>query len=105
VKPNGDIINRMHCPYLPSSSNPIPVRQIEVVTSISRAKAFKDWPEWAVAISLLKSPEDRGVGDTVRRTIGEPISNKFKSWYASIFKKQCGCNARQNKWNQEYPYV
>jgi hypothetical protein len=64
---------------------------------------YEDWPVWAKALKKLAMPDDVGIGDVVRRTIGEETSEKFKSWYKRVAGKDCGCNGRQAAWNKLYP--
>jgi hypothetical protein len=95
----------MHSIHLPSPDNALPTRQVEAVTATTIAKPFSDWPLWAKAISLLKSEADKGVGSTIERTIGPTHSTAFKLWYQSTFGKSCGCNARKQRWDKEFPYI
>lgn len=62
-----------------------------------------EWPLWAKAFKLAAKPEDKGVGDVVRRLIGEENSDKFKAWFKKTTGKDCGCTGRQARWNQMYP--
>jgi len=94
----------MHCLQLPSPDNPTPTKQVRVVTSNSIKKPREKWPEWAKAIASFKSDTDKGVGDTVERTIGHKRSAKFKAWFVEKFGKSCGCSERKEKWNKEYAY-
>jgi hypothetical protein len=52
-----------------------------VVVVVHKPIPFKQWPAWAVAISMLKKDEDSGVGDTVYRVIGPSNSAAFQRWY------------------------
>ncbi len=63
----------------------------------------KDWPIWAKALAVIAKPEDKGIGDVVARTIGAENSEAFKKRYKATTGKECGCNGRQNLWNQKYP--
>ena len=63
-----------------------------------------EWPIWAKAIALTKADSDSGVGDTVRRLIGDYASDAFKTWHRATFGKSCDCAVRQAKWNTQYPY-
>lgn len=64
---------------------------------------YGSWPTWAKALKLLSTPQDRGVGDVLARTIGHENSEAFKHWYKSTFGRDCGCNGRQERWNKLYP--
>ncbi len=63
----------------------------------------KDWPLWAKALAQFSKPEDKGIGDVVRRMIGEENSDAFKKWFKATTGKDCGCTGRQRRWNIEYP--
>ncbi len=64
---------------------------------------FNDWPMWAKALATRATPEDKGIGDVVARTIGPEASGAFKAFYEMTFGKPCGCNGRQKLWNTKYP--
>lgn len=68
-------------------------------------QARATWPAWANAIAKLRKDEDRGVGDTVHRLIGEANSERFKRWHLKLFKATCGCQRRHAEWNALYPYA
>ncbi len=61
------------------------------------------WPMWAKVLAGKSTPEDKGIGDVVARTIGPEASGAFKAFYEMTFGKPCGCNGRQKRWNIEYP--
>lgn len=71
--------------------------------NIPQKVAPEKWPMWAKALKLLAKPEDKGIGDVIRRTIGEENSDAFKKWYKSVTGKNCGCSGRQEYWNRIYP--
>ncbi len=60
------------------------------------------WPMWAKALAMKSTPEDKGIGDVVARTIGPETSGAFKAFYEMTFGKPCGCTGRQKLWNQKY---
>ena len=62
------------------------------------------WPWWACKWELDKGDEDHGVGDTVRREIGEESSKLFKAYYQQVTGQPCRCGFRQETWNRQYPY-
>ncbi len=63
----------------------------------------KDWPLWAKALAQFSKPEDKGIGDVVRRIIGEENSEAFKKWFKATTGKDCGCAGRHRRLNIEYP--
>ncbi len=63
----------------------------------------KDWPVWVKALAQFATPNDKGIGDVVRRMIGEENSEAFKKWFKTTTGKDCGCTGRQRRWNIEYP--
>jgi len=86
--------------FLHSASAPT-AKASTIETAIPNAKR----PLWAKAMALLKSTSDRGVGDTVERTIGKSNSAAFKAWYLATFKKSCGCGERKNECISKYNYA
>lgn len=62
------------------------------------------WPAWAKAIASQKRDGETGVGDTAERVIG-PFGPLFKAAFKKLFEKDCGCNARKELWNLQYPYA
>lgn len=63
-----------------------------------------EWPVWARLASLVSIPTDTGVGDTIRRTIGDDTSEAFQAFYKSVTGNDCNCNGRKDRWNLLYPY-
>ncbi len=63
----------------------------------------QEWPIWAKAMKHFSNPEDKGIGDTVARMIGDEKSEAFKAWHHATFGKPCNCNGRQSRWNRLYP--
>ena len=60
------------------------------------------WPIWANAIALWKAEEDKGIGDTVSRSLGT-AGEVFKT----VLKRlgiNCGCDDRRDEWNALFPY-
>lgn len=94
----------MHSVQLQSSNNQVQAKSVKIIASNSTAIPFDRWPLWAKSLSLLKTDADKGIGDTIERLIGPMNSAKFKEWYKLTFGKACGCNARKDKWNKEYPF-
>ena len=66
----------------------------------------ENWPFWTFLIAGFATPEDRGIGDTVRREVGGPKTEKFKRWHEATFglwAAPCGCG-KLTEWNALYPY-
>lgn len=66
----------------------------------------ENWPAWTLVVSLFATPEDHGIGDTIRREIGPPKSESFKRFHEAMFgvwAQPCGCGELK-KWNAQYPY-
>ncbi len=61
------------------------------------------WPMWTKALAQFATENDKGIGDVAARMIGTENSAKFKAWHLATFGRPCGCNGRQNLWNQKYP--
>jgi hypothetical protein len=65
------------------------------------------WPIWAVVASLFRGPGDRGVGDTLKRELGGPKSERFKAHHEVIFglwPEPCGCAGKVAQWNRVFGY-
>lgn len=63
------------------------------------------WPWWTLPIVLFKAEADAGLGDTIARVIGPIGGETYKAWYLETFGKSCGCAARQEDLNQQFPYA
>lgn len=68
---------------------------------------YEQWPEWAKALALLKTDEDKGVGDTAHRLLhlkmAKPLTNLALTTLMT-FKKKCGCSERRAEWNLKFKY-
>lgn len=62
---------------------------------------MQDWP--VRFATLIRSPEDIGVGDTIARTIG-PFGGEAVKAFIKSLGEDCGCDARQDLLNKKYPY-
>ncbi len=62
----------------------------------------EQWPAWARWVAFRAKKGDAGVGDTVARELRLP-GDLFKAAMRTM-GADCGCNARQQVWNQKYPY-
>jgi hypothetical protein len=60
-------------------------------------------PVWVRLVSVCKSSEDIGVGDTIKRIAAEIGGERFKVW-AKQCGIPCGCTERQEILNEKYPY-
>lgn len=63
----------------------------------------EQWPLLIKTAAFFKSSKDKGVGDTVARTIGPVGGDAFKAW-AKAVGFECGCADRQAALNRTYPY-
>lgn len=86
--------------------NPTDVWSYEPIERTQKSKSIPvpedKWPLWAKAIRHFAKPEDRGIGDVIRRNFGDENSERFKKWYKATFNKDCGCTGRQARWNRMY---
>jgi hypothetical protein len=64
----------------------------------------EQWPLWARTIGAFRKEGEVGVGDTVKRVIGNQNSEAFKAWYKKTFNRDCGCCGRQTNLNNQYRY-
>lgn len=65
----------------------------------------RKWPSLLLPMKLLAKPGDIGLGDIIAREIGSIGGDAFKKWYQKVFGKSCGCEKRQERWNQKYPLI
>lgn len=65
----------------------------------------ESWPWWARQIAKRATPEDKGVGDTAARLIGAVGGDAFKSGFEALTGTNCGCDARQESLNVQFPYI
>jgi hypothetical protein len=63
----------------------------------------KLWPLSLRALKILATPDDRGAGDIIARTIGPIGGEAFKKWWKLVVGRDCGCAGRQDKLNALYP--
>ena len=61
------------------------------------------WPILARIIARLASATDKGVGDTIARSLGSP-GEWFKTAFKTLTGKSCGCSDRQAHLNALYSY-
>ena len=61
------------------------------------------WPVWVRGIALFSTNADKGIGDTIARTIGPFGGDLFKKWHKQVFNQECDCSKRQDKWNAQFP--
>ena len=65
---------------------------------------WSEWPTWARTLAGEKVLGDRGVGDTVERTVGLMGSPAFLSWYHATIGGNAPCPDCPAVWNRLYPY-
>ena len=58
----------------------------------------------ARALKLMRTPEDKGVGDTIARVVGPIGGDAYKVWFMDTFGRSCGCTERQDSLNERFPY-
>lgn len=63
------------------------------------------WPLWARLASALAKDGDKGIGDTIQRTIGPIGGDAFKAWYQKVVGEDCGCGDRAAWLSARYPYA
>ena len=73
------------------------------LSSLFPAKPRK-FPLWATLLAAKKTPEDKGIGDTIARLIGPIGGDAYKRWFSKITGKPCGCEQRQDRLNALFPY-
>lgn len=68
-----------------------------------RTIAPEPWPLVLLPLKALAKEGDRGAGDIIARVVGPIGGDVFKSWYRTIFGKDCGCGNRQEALNARWP--
>jgi hypothetical protein len=73
------------------------------------AKYGERWPLTPFGLAMrglkhLRTPEDRGAGDTLARVIGPVRSERYRQWHKDTFGKPCTCIEDHALLNQIYPY-
>jgi len=63
------------------------------------------WPLWARLASALAKDGDKGIGDTIARTIGPVGGDAFKAWYQKVVGQDCGCGDRAAWLSARFPYA
>lgn len=71
-----------------------------VVSAVPRDQ----WPLAAKGMALLRTPEDRGVGDTVARLARIAGGESLAAAYRRITGRDCHCAQRAERLNQMFPY-
>jgi hypothetical protein len=64
----------------------------------------EQWPLWARTIAKFRQSGEVGIGDTIKRVIGNDSSESFKAWYKTTFGRSCGCCERAAQMNARYRY-
>lgn len=54
-------------------------------------------------VAAFRTPEDRGIGDTVERLLAKAGGRAIKKWLERV-GVSCGCRDRQAWLNEKYPY-
>lgn len=63
------------------------------------------WPRLARWLARLRTPEDRGLGDTIARNLNRFGADAWKRLYTRITGADCGCQSRQEMLNSMFPYI
>lgn len=83
-------------------------REMTSADLLAMSRGEREWPAWAVVASLFRQPADTGVGDTIRRELGDHRTEPFKRHHEAIFgimAKPCGCAGKVSEWNRSFPYA
>lgn len=70
-------------------------------------QAASEWPFWALCAALFATREDRGLGDTLARTLGGGHTEAFKRHSELVFgvwETPCGHCGKVAALNALYPY-
>ncbi len=81
----------------------LPIVQLKVPVT-PHPIPVEEWPFWAKFIrDRYAEPEDAGVGDTVKRCLGQ-AGESFELLMKSL-GMACRCGDRREAWNTSYPYA
>lgn len=58
-----------------------------------------DWPLWAKTIARLATPKDRGVNDTIARTIRPVGGDAFENWFLALTGHPCNGDGQPERFN------
>jgi hypothetical protein len=64
---------------------------------------FEQWPLAFQLLAKAARPKDTGLGDVIERVVGPIGGLAFKLWFKRITARDCGCTARKQKLNAQYP--
>ncbi len=83
----------------------VTIEPSELVRTASKPEqpADKSPPFYIRMLTLLRSTEDKGPGDTAQRLLAEIGGERFKT-LAKQIGIPCGCARRQEEWNTRWPY-
>lgn len=89
---------------VPLFRRPWPERKVP--TAVPKQPPSPNWPIWAVAISGMKTPGEKGVGDTIARLVNLKV-NLGEAYKAArrALGIPCNCEQDQAKLNALYPYL
>ena len=77
--------------------------RILIAENTSQKEVNKNKPAlWIRLLQRLSSPQDIGLGATVKRIADKVGGERFKVWSKRI-GLPCGCTEREIKWNRLYP--
>lgn len=68
------------------------------------AVAPEKWPKLVKLIARFRQPADKGIGDTLARNLAKFGAKSMAHAYTMITGADCGCENRQKKLNDAYPY-
>lgn len=63
-----------------------------------------EWPVAARLVARLRARGDRGVGDTIARSLDKLGAKAMKRLYRIIMGADCGCADRQARLNERFRY-
>lgn len=76
-------------------------RQIHCDAGTPSTPSYKP-PRWVRLLQRLSTPQDIGLGATVKRIAGKVGGKRFIVWSKRI-GLPCGCTEREIEWNRLYP--
>lgn len=74
---------------------------------VSSVRLASPWPPWALSMRAQAIPGERGLVETIERTVGPFGGDAFKLWHAATFGPMaghCNCAALRERWAAEFLY-
>lgn len=95
------------CSRCPSYTDSGKLRLVQVRTKHTQpvqAVPRDQWPWAARIVAKMRADVDKGIGDTLQRLFAKLGGEWVKATYHTLTGKSCGCESRQRRANELFPY-